>query len=325
MRDDEPAFYRYDQTFVPPGRAAHGAIRRRGFLALVRLVPVLGARRPPARAHALGPEGGPAQALPRDADEPEPGLHALPRPARARSTRPLAIGRAARRVRDAPTACTTRSRRCADADARPGHRRGHRRSSTLLIADGHHRYETALRYAEETSEAHPEALAPRRAPLLHDVPRQRRRSRTCVVFPTHRHVHSLAVLLVRRPARGRAAALVRGRRRCRAGPTPRPCSRLCARRGQARAPSVAAAARDGRVVLLTLRGDVDLAAHPTLGKQARRSCARPTSPSCTRAILEALLGITPEAQAAKTNLWYPQDAARRPRRAARRARGTCSS
>src|ERR1700677_2126557 len=40
VRDDEPAFYRYDQTFVPPGPPAGSrTIRRRGFLALVRLAP----------------------------------------------------------------------------------------------------------------------------------------------------------------------------------------------------------------------------------------------------------------------------------------------
>ena len=48
--------------------------------------------------------------------------------------------------------------------------------STLLIADGHHRYETALRYSEEVSLRAPGRGRARRAPLLHDVPRERRRS-----------------------------------------------------------------------------------------------------------------------------------------------------
>jgi uncharacterized protein (DUF1015 family) len=40
VRDSEPAFYRYDQTFLPPGHGPGApAIMRRGFLALVRLVP----------------------------------------------------------------------------------------------------------------------------------------------------------------------------------------------------------------------------------------------------------------------------------------------
>src|SRR5689334_13771469 len=36
VRDEEPAFYRYDQTFTPPGGGA--ARTRRGFLGLVKLV-----------------------------------------------------------------------------------------------------------------------------------------------------------------------------------------------------------------------------------------------------------------------------------------------
>src|SRR5580704_15399656 len=40
VRDEEPGFYRYDQTFRPPGHAPDApATKRRGFLALVRLVP----------------------------------------------------------------------------------------------------------------------------------------------------------------------------------------------------------------------------------------------------------------------------------------------
>jgi uncharacterized protein (DUF1015 family) len=58
---------------------------------------------------------------------------------------------------------------------------------------------------------------------------------------------------------------------------------------------------------LTLRSDVDLAAHPTLGRQP--AVLRRTDVAVLHAgILEHILGITPEAQAAKTNLWYPQDA-----------------
>src|SRR5215468_7864389 len=37
VRDDEPAFYRYEQTFTPPGGGAKRT--RTGFLGLVRLVP----------------------------------------------------------------------------------------------------------------------------------------------------------------------------------------------------------------------------------------------------------------------------------------------
>jgi hypothetical protein len=72
-------------------------------------------------------------------------------------------------------------------------------------------------------------------------------------------------------------------------------------------PSVAACAADGRVAILTVRGDVDLASHPALGQ--RPEVLRRTDVAVLHSgILEQVLGITPEAQAAKTNLWYPQDA-----------------
>jgi uncharacterized protein (DUF1015 family) len=48
-------------------------------------------------------------------------------------------------------------------------------------------------------------------------------------------------------------------------------------------------------------------AHPTLGRQPPE--LRTTDVTVLHeGILEHVLGITPEAQAAKTNLWYPQDA-----------------
>src|SRR6478672_6441394 len=41
VRDDVPAFYRYDQTFTPAGSSYGGkSITRRGFLGLVKIVPL---------------------------------------------------------------------------------------------------------------------------------------------------------------------------------------------------------------------------------------------------------------------------------------------
>jgi uncharacterized protein (DUF1015 family) len=125
-----------------------------------------------------------------------------------------------------------------------------------------------------------------------------------VVFPTHRHVHSLPsfsfdalvsrardFFVVEALEAGVAAGAV--------------LERLC-RAGQ-RGPSVAACAVDGRVALLTLRSDISLDGHPTLGQKP--AVLRKTDVTVLHAgILESVLGITPEAQVAKTNLWYPQDA-----------------
>ena len=61
-----------------------------------------------------------------------------------------------------------------------------------------------------------------------------------------------------------------------------------------------------RAVLLVLRPTVNLALHPVLGK--RPAVVRETSVALLHdGILEHVLGITPEAQAAKTNLRYVQD------------------
>lgn len=60
-------------------------------------------------------------------------------------------------------------------------------------------------------------------------------------------------------------------------------------------------------MLLTLRTDVDLSAHPVLGK--RPEVLRQTAVALLHdGVLEHLLGITPEAQAAKTNIRYLQAA-----------------
>ena len=189
---------------LAPGRRRR-ARTRRGFLALVKLVPFSARHRPPARADALRAEGRSPEALSRDAHEPEPGLHALPGPARALDA---ALARA-----DALAELDDARRRRALAREGAGPRRdeaiaeGVARSS-LLIADGHHRYETALRYAEETERE--AGRTPERAEhkwfmvflANGDDPE-------LVVFPTHRHVHGLAGVRLRSDALARGAPLLR--------------------------------------------------------------------------------------------------------------------
>ena len=113
-------------TPAPDGRAAHAprllrARARRG----LRPRP-----HPPARAHAPGPEGGPAAPHARDAGEPLPDLHPLRRPRRrgvgraGAAPRRRAVGRGDRRRRHASTGCggsptpTAIARRAARARAR---------------------------------------------------------------------------------------------------------------------------------------------------------------------------------------------------------------
>jgi uncharacterized protein (DUF1015 family) len=126
-----------------------------------------------------------------------------------------------------------------------------------------------------------------------------------VVFPTHRHVHSLTSFsfdaFLRRVTDSFDVKELDPRSS--AGPI-LDALRLAGRAG---VPAVAAAAPDGRAALLTLRVGPAVDAHPTLGRQPPE--LRTTDATVLHAgILEHVLGITPEAQAAKTNLWYPQDA-----------------
>ena len=300
VRDSEPSFYRHDQTFVPPG-AAPGSprIRRRGFLALVRLVPFSERIVLPHERTLSGPKEDRLKLFRATRANLSPGFMLYRDPAGSMKAalddgEPVAefstsdgVHHALARVRRPDSV-----RAIVDGVSR----------STLLIADGHHRYETALRYCGEVSESHPDA--PVRAEHRYfmtflvngDDP-------DLVVFPTHRHVHSLPGFafddLVRR-AEGvfHVAALPRSAE----------VSAVLAALASAgrHGPSVAAAAVDGSVCVLTLRAG-DLSSHPTLG--AKPAVLRKTDVAVLHSgILEALLGITPEAQAAKTNLWYPQDA-----------------
>jgi uncharacterized protein (DUF1015 family) len=298
VRDAVPAFYRYDQTFTPPDGG--GEITRRGFLALVRLAPFSDRTVLPHERTLSGPKEDRLKLFRATRTNLSPGFmlyrdprHALDAP--LDTAEPLTELATADGVRHALSRVTQRDalRAIAEGVAR----------SALLIADGHHRYETALRYSHEVDDAHP-GSGPNAEHRYFMAFLANGDDPKLVVFPTHRHVHSLGHfslddVLARakdtfdvRPLEvGATAEAVRG----------------ALEEAKQRGPSVAAAARDGRVAVLTLRADVDLSRHPTLG--ARPEVLRRTDVALVHsAILEQILGITPEAQAAKTNLWYPQDA-----------------
>jgi uncharacterized protein (DUF1015 family) len=301
VRDPEPAFYRLDQTFVPPG-AGPGAprITRRGFLALVELV-AFGERVVLPHERTLsGPKEDRLKLFRATAANLSPGFM-LYRDARRELDGPLASGEVIAEL-STPDGVRHTLAKVRRPEAVRAVVEGVARS-TLLIADGHHRYETALRYSQEVSAAHPGP--PRSAEHRYfmtflangDDP-------TLVVFPTHRHVHSLAGFSFDELARG--ASPVFAVEVLANGATAEQLLDVLAR-ARSRGPSVVAAAADGRAALLTLRGDVDLARHPTLGRQP--AVLRTTDVAVLHAgLLEGVLGISPEAQAAKTNLWYPQDA-----------------
>ena len=188
-RDEQPALWALEQDYTGPDGRARTAARlpraraRRG----VRPGPD-----PPARAHAPGPEGGPAQADPRHEGEPLADLLAVLGPAGrghggARRTPPTRSpwGRGHRRRRHRqPRSGGSPTRARSTAVTRRW------RAAELLIADGHHRYETARVYAEEIGGEGPHRYVLMCLVALEDP--------GLTVFPTHRLVRGPAP----RPARG---------------------------------------------------------------------------------------------------------------------------
>lgn len=302
VRDDSPGFFRYDQTFAPPG-ATSGAkrITRRGFFALVRVRPYADRAVLPHERTLSGPKEDRLKLFRSTRTNLSPGfmLYRDPGDTLAASlegarelTRFSTDDGVEHRVSkiDDPTAMRAITAKIA--------------SSSLLIADGHHRYETALRYSQEIDEANPNALARGRhryfmAFLANgDDPE-------LVVFPTHRHVHSL-------PSFDWDAILKKASHAFVVEPLPNgtDANALLAklRDAKSKGPSVVGATADGRAALFTLKSDLDLASHPTLG--ATHETLRGTDVAVLHmGLLEDVVGITREAQALKTNLWYPQDGA----------------
>ena len=300
VRDDVPAFYRYDQTFLPPGAAAGAKpITRRGFLALVRVVPFSERVVLPHERTLSGPKEDRLKLFRATKTNLSPGFM-LYRDAAGALDAALATGEVftewttADGIHHALAKITGKDaiRTIVDGVAK----------STLLIADGHHRYETSLRYSQEISAANPDAPADAEHRFFMtflvngDDP-------NLVVFPTHRHVHSLPSFSMSHLLEHAAATFTV--RALEDGASADAIQAALTEAGKKGA-SVVACSADGKVAVCTLRSDIDLAAHPTLGKQP--AVLRRTDVAVLHAaILEHILGITPEAQAAKTNIWYPQD------------------
>ena len=152
------------QDYVGPDGVAR---TREGFAASVPGDAVRGRRGAAARADARRPEGRPPAPAARDAHPARADLPALRRRPRARRARRRARPRrrGGRRPHRVPGTCRAASSTI---------------DTPLLIADGHHRYETAVAYREEEPSAtHTFAiLVSARAPGVE-------------IFPTHRLVQEL--------------------------------------------------------------------------------------------------------------------------------------
>ncbi len=294
VRDNEPAFYRYDQTFLPPDGGKTG-ITRRGFLALVKLHPFSDRVVLPHERTLSGPKEDRLKLFRATKTNLSPGFM-LYRDPRGELEAPLESGHVVTEFATADgihhvlAKVTARDaiRAIVDGVAK----------SSLLIADGHHRYETALRYRDEVGAAAGTESRYFMVFLVNgDDP-------NLVVFPTHRHVHSLASFSFDDLTTRAADTFVV--RALAAGISAEAATRELAVAGKV-GPSFCVLAKGGRAALLTLRGDVDLSKHPTLGDKPE--VLRKTDVAILHGgVLEALLGITPEMQAAKSNIWYAQDA-----------------
>ena len=145
-QDTARSLYIYEQEFEVEGKT----YTRRGFFARVRLEPFGQGKVFAHEADDVRPEGGPAEAVPRHRVQPVADLPPVPRPRRrgvprARTVHAQAARRSSRRITSA-----SRNRLWAVTDS-------HAISTVIglmgpkpvYIADGHHRYETGLKYLEE--------------------------------------------------------------------------------------------------------------------------------------------------------------------------------
>ncbi len=304
LRDDAPGFYRYEQSFVPPsGQSSRARLTRRGFLGLVRLVPFSEKIVLPHERTLSGPKEDRLKLFRATKTNLSPGFMLYRDP---KKTLDAALDRATMLAElDTGDGVHHALAKIGDKEAIEAIVKGVA-ASQLLIADGHHRYETALRYSEEqTAAAGPKAHARGRHRYFMvffangDDP-------NLVVFPTHRHVHSLptwgATSFDELAARAKVIFDVQAKD----GGSSSDALLAWLHEAPTR-PAFVVAAPDGRAVRLSLKSGVDLTAHATVGK-LHPTLQRTDVGLLHAGVLEHILGITPEAQAAKTNLWYPQDA-----------------
>ena len=297
VRDADPAYYKYEQTFTPPGDPHAPKRTRTGFLGLVRLVPFSERVVLPHERTLSGPKEDRLKLFRATRTNLSPGFMLYRDPERTLDA--ALSGGSQVAAFETPDGVAHKLTKISDKDAVAKITRGVA-SSKLLIADGHHRYETAVRYSGEVDGK--DAL-PNGAHKYFMVFFANEDDPNLVVYPTHRHVHALASFSLDDLAT-RAAALFSVERIEKSD-----AKDLLARLATSgkEGPSFVACDRDGRALLLRLRKDADLGAHPVLGSMIPE--LRTTDVAVLHGgILESLLGITKEAQAAKTNLWYPQDA-----------------
>ncbi len=246
MRDSEPAFYRYDQSFLPPGASGGQTITRRGFLAAVRLHPFSERVVLPHERTLSGPKEDRLKLLRATRTQVSPGfmLYADPR---GELDAPLETGSVLTElatpdgVHHVLAKVTARDALVAVVDAL--------RKSTLLIADGHHRYETSVAYRDEQGSTAEDAESRYFMAFLvnGDDP-------NLVVFPTHRLIHSLPRFDLDELVTKASPLFIVMRRDD--NPTADVLLAWLAKEAPTH-PAFVVVARDGRAVMLSLKHSVD--------------------------------------------------------------------
>ncbi len=288
VRDPEPSFYRYAQTFTPPGGGEKKV--RRGFLGLVKVVPLDQKIVLPHERTLSGPKEDRFKLFRSTKTNFSPGFM-LYRDADRSIDQAIDQSTSIAKF-DTPDGITHDLGKVSSKDAVKAIVEGVAKSS-LLIADGHHRYETALRYSREipgpTANHFMVFFANGDDPNL-------------LVFPTHRHVHDL-------PSFDFNDTLEKAKDIFDVTPLPPGASAdvLLDALAKAGPGALVACAGDARAALLVVKKTADLARHSVLGETPE--ALRTTDVALLHmGLLEPVLGVTKEMQAAKTNIWYPQDA-----------------
>lgn len=271
-RDQEPAFFTYSQRFVNP--VDGGTRTRRGFFAAVQLEPYDARVILPHERTLSGPKEDRRKLLEATRTALSPGFLLF----RGRGElAQLATAEEVLAEFETADGVVHRLGRVVDAAVQKAVSDSFA-DAQLLIADGHHRYETALRYAGLRAE---EPTAASRHGLFFLVDED---DPELLVLPTHRIVHSL-------PDFDEAAFLQK-------------LEQLFTVRSIEPVGVLAELAAVGNVPSFAIRtkGSFVLAS-------LRDASARPLDVVVLHElVIEQLLGVSREAQAAKTNIRYVQDA-----------------